>query len=254
VRYDRDAIRRMVDQALSTVSLAGFGDRSATRLSGGQQQRVALARAIVRQPRLLLLDEPLSNLDAALREEMRTELKRLQREIGVTTIYVTHDQAEALDMSDRIAVLNEGRIVQMGAPRDIYFRPANAFVAGFVGATNLVHGTLAAPARDTVAPVTLEGGQVLHCLVPHAAAGRIAVSIRPECIAVGPAGAPAAPGVNALEGRVRTVGFLGNMNRYAIEAAGTVLHASTAPDLLFPEGSAVTLSVAETNAVAVPQE
>ena len=146
-RYDRATIKRMVGVALDTVGLGSFGDRSATRLSGGQQQRVALARAIVRQPRLLLLDEPLSNLDAALREDMRVELKRLQQQIGVTTIYVTHDQAEALNMSDRIAVINGGRIVQIGAPRDIYFRPCNSFVAGFVGATNLLHGVVDGAAR-----------------------------------------------------------------------------------------------------------
>ena len=115
---------RWSDEALATVGLAGYGDRPATRLSGGQQQRVALARAIVHQPQLLLLDEPLSNLDASLREEMRAELRRLQQQIGITTIYVTHDQAEALAMSDLIAVMDQGRIVQMDEPRAIYFRPA----------------------------------------------------------------------------------------------------------------------------------
>src|SRR5262249_11137978 len=128
-KFTAGEIGWLVDEALARVSLQGVGSRSATRLSGGQQQRVARARAIVRKPRLLLLDEPLSNLDAALREEMRNELRRLQQEIGVTTVYVTHDQAEALEMSDRIAVMSQGRIVQMGAPQDIYFRPANRFVA-----------------------------------------------------------------------------------------------------------------------------
>ena len=113
-RYGREEIRPLVEQALGTVGLAGYGERPATRLSGGQQQRVALARAIVHRPQLLLLDEPLSNLDAALREEMRAELRRLQQQIGITTIYVTHDQAEALAMSDRIAVMEHGRIVQIG--------------------------------------------------------------------------------------------------------------------------------------------
>lgn len=254
-RFDRATVRRMVEVALDTVSLGGFGDRSATRLSGGQQQRVALARAIVRQPRLLLLDEPLSNLDAALREDMRVELKRLQQQIGVTTIYVTHDQSEALDMSDRIAVINAGRIVQMGAPREIYFRPANAFVAGFVGATNLVRGTVAAAtAADAVGAVELPGGQVLHCLFPGAAAraDRVAVSIRPECLVLTAADAPAAPGGNRLDGVVASMGFLGNMNRYGIRVGDTVMHANTGPDTQFAAGAPVGLHVSHANTVAIP--
>ena len=256
-RYDRAAVKRMVDVALDTVSLGGFGDRSATRLSGGQQQRVALARAIVRQPRLLLLDEPLSNLDAALREDMRVELKRLQQQIGVTTIYVTHDQSEALDMSDRIAVMNAGRIVQMGAPRDIYFRPANAFVAGFVGATNLLRGTAAAAtAAGSVSAVNLPDGQVLHCLFPAAAAGadRIAVSIRPECLALTPADAPDVPGSNRLDGVVATTGFLGNMNRYGIRVGEAVMHANTGPDTLFAAGTPVGLHVPHASSIAIPDQ
>jgi len=254
-RYDRAAIKRMVDVALDTVSLGGFQDRSATHLSGGQQQRVALARAIVRQPRLLLLDEPLSNLDAALREDMRVELKRLQQQIGVTTIYVTHDQSEALDMSDRIAVINAGRVVQVGTPRDIYFRPANAFVAGFVGATNLVRGTVAAAASaGSVAAVDLPDGQVLHCLFPTAAArsDRIAVSIRPECLALTPADAPAAPGSNRLDGVVATTGFLGNMNRYGIRVGNAVMHANTGPETQFAAGAPVGLHVTHANTIAIP--
>src|SRR5580700_8201022 len=121
-RYGREEIRTLVEDALGTVGLGGYSDRPATRLSGGQQQRVALARAIVHKPRLLLLDEPLSNLDASLREEMRAELRRLQQQIGITAIYVTHDQAEALAMSDLVAVMDHGRIVQFGEPRAIYFR------------------------------------------------------------------------------------------------------------------------------------
>ncbi len=254
-RYGRPEIRRMVDQALETVSLGGFQDRSATRLSGGQQQRVALARAIVRQPRLLLLDEPLSNLDAALREEMRTELKRLQQHIGVTTIYVTHDQAEALDMSDRVAVLNAGRIVQVGAPREIYFRPGNSFVAAFVGATNLVHGAVqGACAADAQAPVLLDGGQMLHCVFPRPAAhgARIAVSIRPEAVTLAGADAPGRDGWNHMQGVVASTGFLGNMNRFGVRVGEAVLHVTTGPAALFPVGAAVSLHFPGDSAVALP--
>ena len=256
VRYDRAAIKRMVDAALETVSLGGFQARSATRLSGGQQQRVALARAIVRQPRLLLLDEPLSNLDASLREDMRVELKRLQQQIGVTTIYVTHDQSEALDMSDRIAVINGGRIVQMGAPREIYFRPENAFVAGFVGATNLVRGVVdGAAAANGVGSVLVEGGQVLRCLFPRAAAraAAIAVSIRPETLTLSAAEAPGRDGWNRMEGIVASSGFLGNMNRYGIRVGGSVMHANTDAGTVFSVGAAVGLHFSYDSAVAIPE-
>src|ERR687885_785728 len=135
-------IKRRVEEALATVQLAGYEGRMATQLSGGQQQRLALARALVRQPRVLLLDEPLSNLDAKLREHMRTEVRELQRALGITTLYVTHDQAEALSMSNRIAVMERGRIMQEGTPREIYQRPATRFVADFVGNANFLEATV----------------------------------------------------------------------------------------------------------------
>jgi iron(III) transport system ATP-binding protein len=129
-------------RTLETMGLAALAARSAAQLSGGQQQRLALARALVGEPRLLLLDEPLSNLDALLREQMRSELRRLQKEVGVTAIYVTHDQSEALALSDRIAIMHNGAIVEIGAPRQIYDQPRNAFVATFVGRSNLLRGKL----------------------------------------------------------------------------------------------------------------
>jgi iron(III) transport system ATP-binding protein len=130
------AIRERVDRALAVTGLAEYADRSATKLSGGQQQRLALARALVVEPRVMLLDEPLSNLDATLRESMRFELKRLQRELGLTALYVTHDQTEALSMSSRIAVLQDGEVRQLGRPREVYERPESRFVADFIGVTN----------------------------------------------------------------------------------------------------------------------
>src|SRR5215831_18346828 len=169
-RFSRAEVEQAVDRALAAVDLAGYRDRPATRLSGGEQQRVAVARAIVRQPRLLLLDEPLSNLDAQLRDEMRSELKRLQGEIGITTVYVTHDQAEAFALSDRIAVINSGRIAQIGTPDDVYFRPADAFVARFVGATNLLDGRLLG-AADHCGEVEVLGGRRLKCVVARGVDG-----------------------------------------------------------------------------------
>jgi iron(III) transport system ATP-binding protein len=185
---------------------------------------------------------------------MRIELKRLQQQIGVTTIYVTHDQSEALDMSDRIAVISGGRIVQMGAPRDIYFRPQNAFVASFVGATNLVRGTVDdAASPNGVAPVVLEDGQVLRCLFPHQAAraDRTAVSIRPESLTLCAPSAPAPEGWNRMEGVVASQGFLGNMNRYGIRVGQAVMHANTGPETMFPVGAAVGLHFPYDSAVAI---
>src|SRR5207247_696389 len=143
-RTARVEIERLVADALALVQLPGHADRYPRQLSGGEQQRVALARAIVTRPAVLLLDEPLGALDKKLRERMQVELGRLQREIGVTTIYVTHDQEEALTMSDRIAVMKSGRIEQIGSPLEIYERPENTFVADFIGTTNLLHGRLVA--------------------------------------------------------------------------------------------------------------
>ncbi|MBP2018212.1 iron(III) transport system ATP-binding protein [Symbiobacterium terraclitae] len=169
-------LQRRVTEALEMVKLADLKDRMPSQLSGGQQQRVALARALVIQPQLLLMDEPLSNLDAKLRIEMRTEIRRLQRQYGITTIYVTHDQEEALAISDRIAVMNQGRVEQVGSPRDIYFNPQTLFVAGFIGTTNLL-------------PARVQGGEVRvldqALREVKAADGDCTVTIRPEKIALG---------------------------------------------------------------------
>ncbi|MGX1096394.1 ABC transporter ATP-binding protein [Amorphus sp. MBR-141] len=254
-RFSRREIEDMVLAALRTVSLDGFSSRPATRLSGGQQQRVALARAIVRRPRLLLLDEPLSNLDASLREEMRNELKNLQQQIGVTTIYVTHDQTEALEMSDQIAIIDKGRVVQMGDPREIYFRPKNAFVAGFVGSTNLLEGTLvAAEAGGAAVAVRIQSGETIHCAPDTAlrSGGPIAVSVRPEIIVLKPAAAPMPDGYNRITGAVAVSGFLGSLNRYTIQAGDAKLQASTSPDVQFPIGAAVALDFPIEGTLAIP--
>jgi len=177
-RYSRAQIKEMVERAVASVDLTGFESRSATQLSGGQQQRVALARAIVKKPSLLLLDEPLSNLDALLRDEMRAELKSLQARLGVTTIYVTHDQSEALEMSDLVAVMNGGVIVQMGTPQEIYFRPATGFVATFMGWANVLAGIVDTQAPDgSLGTVTLAGGRRLTCRFTRSAAAGDAVAV-----------------------------------------------------------------------------
>ena len=253
--YDKHETERLVGEALETVNLAGFQSRPATRLSGGQQQRVALARAIVRRPKLLLLDEPLSNLDAALREDMRNELKRLQKQVGITTVYVTHDQAEALAMSDLVAVIDQGHVVQMGPPREIYFRPRNAFVAGFVGSTNLVEGVVLdrAPSNG-IGAVRLAGGQVVRCLFPDAAlaAQEITISVRPETITLSPPGTPERPGFNRMSGTIVFAGFLGNMNRYSLRVGDVILHANASSEANLSEGSEAAIDFSFESAVGIP--
>jgi iron(III) transport system ATP-binding protein len=250
-RLAREEIRRAVEEALATVGLAGYGERPATRLSGGQQQRVALARAIVHRPQLLLLDEPLSNLDASLREEMRIELRRLQQQIGVTTIYVTHDQTEALSMSDLVAVMDRGRIVQLDAPREVYFRPANAFVAGFIGAANLLPGlSAAAVAPGGIGTLVLDGGARMACMFPAGAApGQAAhASLRPESITIAP-NSPA--GANTLGGEVTGASFLGAGVRYDVRVGTLLLRVMAPADTAFTPGTPVQLAFAPNAAIAV---
>jgi iron(III) transport system ATP-binding protein len=253
-RYPREEIRKLVDQALSTVGLAGYGDRPATRLSGGQQQRVALARAIVHHPQLLLLDEPLSNLDASLREEMRAELRRLQQQIGITAIYVTHDQSEALAMSDLVAVMDRGRIVQFGAPRDIYFRPESEFVASFIGAANLFGGTtVSAVSAGGIGTVRLDDGGEISCLFPTGSTeGRATMaSVRPESIIIAPAGGAAANGANVLRGCVNAASFLGANVRYDVSVGERALRVIGSAELVFPPGTEVLLVFPPQSTVSV---
>jgi iron(III) transport system ATP-binding protein len=242
-RYPNVDIKRMVGEALEMVELAGLADRPATRLSGGQQQRVALARAVVRQPSLLLLDEPLSNLDAKLRDEMRLALKQLQARIGVTTIYVTHDQTEALELSDSIAVMSQGRIVQLGSPQDIYFRPANTFVADFMGATNLLAVTHdGRPKTGALQGVRLSNGTPLVAFFPHSIeTGESALSIRPEAITLSASSAPERDRCNRITGTVVSASFTGPSSKYLVDAGGTRLQATSGNAVTFEPGAAVAL-------------
>jgi iron(III) transport system ATP-binding protein len=251
-RSTRAEIAMAVRRALSVVDLDGFQERSATRLSGGQQQRVALARAIVHEPGLLLLDEPLSNLDAQLRDDMRGELKRLQSKIGITTVYVTHDQSEALALSDQIAVIAHGRIIQIGSPQDIYFRPANAFVARFVGATNLLPGRLIGALAGR-GEVEVLSGRRIRCVVPQQIddLSAVSVSVRPESIRL-LRDPPAGGNENCLSGRISGVTFLGASRRIDVLSDGVALQVSTASDLDLPADAEVWLAFAPERAVALP--
>jgi iron(III) transport system ATP-binding protein len=256
-RYSKAQIKEMVERAVSSVDLTGFESRSATQLSGGQQQRVALARAIVKKPSLLLLDEPLSNLDALLRDEMRAELKSLQARLGVTTIYVTHDQSEALEMSDLVAVMNGGVIVQMGTPQEIYFRPATGFVATFMGSANVLRGTVDTQTPDAaLGTVTFPGGRKLTCRFTRSmgAGESVAVSIRPEDIRLS-ASMPAQGSANQLSGTIMTAGFLGHLARYTVDVgSGLLLHTSIGSQTMLQPGAQVAVEIPFDSTLALPAD
>ena len=218
-----ERIDARVKEMLATVALSDTADRPASRLSGGQQQRLALARAVISNPRVLLLDEPLSNLDVRLREQLRVELKRIQKEYGVTTICVTHDQAEALSLSDRLAVMENGRFQQqVGTPRDIYRRPASRSVAQFIGHSNVFKGT--AMAGDGGGEgrrfATAFGTVVSAAPFDGAAGAEFVLSVRPESVRLVPPGA--AP-LNAFSGRVALVMYYGDHQDVHMEVGGTVI-------------------------------
>src|SRR5499427_2870092 len=230
----REKARQQVAAALAQVNLAGLEDRLPSQLSGGQQQRVALARSLVVEPEILLLDEPLSNLDAKLRERMRIELKELQRRTGITFIYVTHDQAEALALSDQIAVIHSGRLQQFGSPDEVYMRPKNRIVADFMGHVNFLPGK--------VDGVRLAGGQEVRVAAPPALAPgtEVDIAVRPEDIGLVAAAGATSGGITA---RVSERTFLGNINEYFVTlASGETLRAQTPPKLKFAVGEAVGLA------------
>jgi iron(III) transport system ATP-binding protein len=240
-----------VEAGLSLVEMSGFESRPATLLSGGQQQRVALARALVMQPSVLLLDEPLSNLDAKLRLHMRAHIKELQAKTGLTMIYVTHDQLEAMALSDRIIVMQGGRIEQIGSPEDIYERPRNLFVADFVGAINLLRGTVlgAVPGEDLI--MVSVGRDKLLCALggalPPAQGSEVLMMIRPEKItietdAIQPAArslrADGGP-VNRITGQVRASVYCGERRELSLDCAGLTLRVSAPNDLAVSVGAPV---------------
>jgi iron(III) transport system ATP-binding protein len=236
-RADRD---RRVAEMLRVVQLDGYEARYPGELSGGQQQRVAVARALVVEPEILLLDEPLSNLDANLREEMRFEIRRLHEQFGITTLYVTHDQAEAMVISDRIAVLEHGRVVQVGSADEVFLQPRTRFVAEFIGRTNLVEGVVVGPDRVAHGGVQLRVGAT--GLAPGA---RVAVSIRPHDIALAALDGAPAPGGNALRAVIQRASFLGDAVDYQVRIveSDVVLRVTTPATLRLRPGEGVSLSI-----------
>jgi iron(III) transport system ATP-binding protein len=230
-------IARRVGEALDVVGLGGLEGRNATQLSGGQQQRLALARALVRRPKLLLLDEPLSNLDATLRERMRTELRALQRRLGITTLYVTHDQTEALSMSSRIAVMSGGEIVQEATPRDLYLKPVNQFVAEFVGSTNFMAAEVIEGGKHGQMILRTPMGVVHVPKEPGMSDGSgVTLFVRPENLR---AAADIAAGPNVFDGVVEEVTFLGEVLDCRIRVGDQHLMVRQHPSLELVPGGAV---------------
>ena len=242
---------------LEKVKLGEMGDRYPGQLSGGQQQRVALARALVLNPKILLLDEPLSNLDAKIRVQVRQEIRKLQKELGITTIYVTHDQEEALTLSDRIAVFNQGKVFQVGTPKDLYERPANRFVADFIGINNLIDGAVeAVEPRERRLRVKTALGTLSALLDERFKAGdRCVLCIRPENATVDGA---AAPDRNLVKGRITFAAYLGNTLRYDLELGpGHVFKVDIRDPWhheMRPMGSAVAVTFPMSSTVAIEGE
>jgi iron(III) transport system ATP-binding protein len=256
----REEVRRRVSETLELVGLAGLEDRYANRLSGGQQQRVALARALIYNPRLLLFDEPLSNLDAKLRERMRHEIRRLQQEVGITSVYVTHDQAEAMIISDEIIVMNRGRIEQQGDARTLYSRPASGFVANFIGTANLVRGTVVAnegeryQVRLDLGPgqrAELQASASDLAVVERPAAGSaVHLSVRPEDIRLHRD--EPTDRTNVVRGKVVSVGYLGNLVDYLVQSEEQTWRVQTHPSEAFSVEEAVYVELPPSRCLCLP--
>jgi iron(III) transport system ATP-binding protein len=260
-RVPRPELKQRVAEALESVKMAAYADRRPNQLSGGQQQRVALARALVIRPRCLLLDEPLSNLDAKLRLEMRGEIRRVCKEFNLTTVYVTHDQKEALSIADRMAILDGGRILQVGSPRDVYRRPIDRTVANFIGETNFIEGELESCAEGRARVRTklgaFEGMLTRSDRTVHPGA-KVVLSIRPECWRLDEATSPATGGAGGCNRVTCSVGaaiYLGEVAQYELRADGTALKAfELNPRQLIAAGRAGVTASVEAEDVAVLAE
>jgi iron(III) transport system ATP-binding protein len=244
-----------IAEVLDLVRLRDLADRKPNQLSGGQQQRVALARSLVVRPNCLLLDEPLSNLDAQLRQQMRSEIRRICKSQGVTTIYVTHDQKEALSVADRIAVMNTGRIAQIGTPAELYHRPDSAFVASFIGETNLLEGTIVSRDGPTLRVQTAAGKFVVAATAPES--DRVVLSVRPEQLRIIRDG-PRAP-INIISGRVIETTFLGEASEHVLLVNGQRIKLISTPPIFdspaemsvgFEPNDAVVLPATESRAIS----
>lgn len=253
----RSEITERVEKVLDSVKLTGLGERYPGQLSGGQQQRVALARALVLSPKILLLDEPLSNLDAKVRVQVRQEIRKLQKQLGITTMYVTHDQEEALTLSDRIAVLNQGKVFQVGPPKTLYECPTNRFVADFLGINNIIDGTISVVStKERRLRVKTAAGELSALLDDRLQVGdRCILCIRPENAMLN---GEETPERNLLKGRITFAAYLGNTLRYDVETAPNIIFKVDIRDPwhheLLPTGNAVTITFPPSSTIAVREK
>jgi iron(III) transport system ATP-binding protein len=238
----KEEIKRKVQRALQFVQLEGFENRPATKLSGGQQQRVALARALVPEPKVILFDEPLSNLDAKLREETRKELRSFLTKLKITAVYVTHDRIEALSLSDVIAVMKAGRIMEIGTPKEIYFRSEQQFVADFIGRTNLIEGRVVRIEGDDTLVSTAMGTISCKTQTPPLAESNVTVSIRPEFVRV-MAADDGGMERNTFRGRVESLVFIGEAYEGEVRVGDTRLITKIAPTASVKEGNEISLRI-----------
>lgn len=251
-RLPRKEIAERVERVLTTMELDQYAGRPATNLSGGQQQRLALARAIVVEPPLLLLDEPLSNLDAKLRESLRYELKRMQRELGITSVYVTHDQIEALALSTNIAVMHNGRVVQTGRPRDIYKRPNSRFVAEFIGTSNFVSGRVNERRGRYYVISTSFGAFHIESELALVVGTDVVISVRPETISIAIADGREGGAGNRWTGRVVARAFLGDALDHIVSVRGEELRVRGNPELSIPPDTEVIVEFPDSSLTLVP--
>jgi len=252
-RISNDEVRKRVRGALEQVEMAGLEERMATQLSGGQQQRLALARALVRRPQVLLLDEPLSNLDAKLRERMRVELRELQRRLRITTLYVTHDQIEALSMSNLIAVMSSGVIVQQGGPREIYMHPKTQFVAQFIGSTNQLSGQITKQTAEDQGTVKTEVGELSCALMNGLKMGdQVVIVVRPESVILHQN--QPAQSANVVEGKIAAAMFLGEYVDCSVEIGRVVLQTHQPHTFQVRRGQSVWVELPPGDCLALPDQ
>ena len=252
-RISTQDIRNQTEQIMALVGLEGFGERSPAQLSGGQQQRVSLARSLVMEPKVLLLDEPLSNLDAKLRVSTRLEIRKLQQRVGITSVYVTHDQEEAMTLSDRVVIMHEGKIMQIGSPQEIYAKPVNRFVADFIGKANFLEGRIESMVSDNEIDLNIMGKkfQVFGQQGAFSEGQRVLLVVRPESVKL----APKKP--DTLTGTVRETVYLGSQMIYEVEVAKDILTVEVADPqehMVFESGEEVTITFQEKSLHILPHE
>jgi iron(III) transport system ATP-binding protein len=248
-KFPKNKITKMVERTLALVGMQDFADRQATKLSGGQQQRVALARALVAEPKVLLLDEPLSNLDAKLRDQTRFEVRQIQRRLGVTALYVTHDQGEAMAISDRIVVMNKGNIEQIGPPRQIYQKPSSTFVADFVGSSNFFDVSVVAAGPEGFQKAVLDNDQEI--LIPRTdiSDAMITISLRPQyCTVLPETGEPAA-GQNCLKGKITRLTYFGERSEALVGIGQSQLVVYIPLDMNFKADDPVQIAFSPQNCI-----